>query len=664
MKKLLILCAILFTVGSTAQEIKFGKVSKQELEETSYLLDATADAAYLFKKRETYFRFDQQREIFLVETEYHDRIKIYTKEGLDYATKKINYYNPKTGKREEIQSLKAYVFNLEDGKVAKTKLSKKDIFTEQLNKYRSQKKITFPNVKEGSIIDFKYRLSSPYGDIKTLNFQYEIPVVQLDYRVKIPEYYIFNKTSKGFYNVPIRESSKRDQISFRGGGNLAHNAKIYKFTQKNIPALKDDEPYSGNLNNYRGGMEFELAGTRFPGSTYKNIATTWKDVCKTIYESPSFGDELKRTNHFKNDLLPLIANVKNDFEKTAMVFQFVKSKIKWNEYHGYSVDEGVKKAYKEGVGNVAEINLNLTSMLRAAGLNANPVLVSTRDHGVPLFPTRDGFNYVITKVNYPSGSYILLDATDPYSFFNTLPFRALNWYGRELLENGFSREVKLVPSKHATENNILNVKIDDLGEAQGMYMRSLDGHVAMFSRQKNNLKKEEDLITAIEEKHNIEIEDFKISNKDNLSKSLTQRLKFTSEDLVEEINGKLYFSSFLFLGSTENPFKSEKRNFPIEFGMPWKDKFSIAISIPNGYTVESYPKELAIGLPDNLGFFKYKALVQGNKIKISAITQLNTNMIAPQYYTEVKEFYKQMVEKQTEKIVLVKSELNSGESKN
>jgi hypothetical protein len=68
-------------------------------------------------------------------------------------------------------------------------------------------------------------------------------------------------------------------------------------------------------------------------------------------------------------------------------------------------NEGVKKAYKDKTGNVAEINLMLTAMLRYAGLNANPVLVSTRSNGIAIFPNRTAFNYVIAAVENGSSYY-------------------------------------------------------------------------------------------------------------------------------------------------------------------------------------------------------------------------------------------------------------------
>ena len=116
----------------------------------------------------------------------------------------------------------------------------------------------------------------------------------------------------------------------------------------------------------------------------------------------------------------------------------------------------------------------------------------------------------------------------------------------------------------------------------------------------------------------------------------------------------MYITPLFFLAKKENPFKLEKRLFPVDFGLPWKEKDNVNIQIPEGYKVESLPEPLAIGLPENKGVFKYQLTNVGNKIKVVSIFQINSSAISPTYYLALKEFYKKVVEKQTEKIVLVK----------
>ena len=73
------------------QDYEFKKVSKEELSMSVYPQDTTADAVYLHKSRNTYYEDDEVKG-WVLYTDVHERIKILTKDGLDYATRKINLY--------------------------------------------------------------------------------------------------------------------------------------------------------------------------------------------------------------------------------------------------------------------------------------------------------------------------------------------------------------------------------------------------------------------------------------------------------------------------------------------------------------------------------------------------------------------------------------------
>lgn len=638
--------------GIHSQEYKFGKVSKEVLEEKAYPLDSTSVAAYLYKKQRTYFDFIESNSSFQLVTEVSYRLKIYKKEGFDYATTEIVIYAPDSGDDERVSSIKGYTFNLENGAIKKEKLAKSSVFKEKLNKYRKVVKITSPSIKEGSVIDLQYKIFSPYAtSLNDLKFQYGIPVKELDYSVSIPEYYKFKLHSKGYFSIIPQRTSKTGSIFYN---KITFETEVYNFKQKNIPALKDDEPYVSNINNYRGGMKFELSSTDFLriGGDIKYYTTTWEDVAKQIYNVSSFGSELEKENYYKKDLDLILANISSPSQKMLAILQFVKSKVAWNDYYGKYTSQGVRKAYKDGVGNVAEINLMLTSMLRYAGLNANPVLVSTKSHGVFLFPTLDGFNYVISMIEFNDGSYALLDATEPYSTPNGLPTRTLNWNGRKVSKDGRSSWISLTPPKKASVDKNVMVTINDDLSANGSFRIRYDHLNALNYRVEKSHIKNEVLQTNLEEKYKIEIEDFRISNKKELYKPVTNSIKFSSEDLVEEINDKLYINPLLFFTKTVNPFKSEERNFPVDFVSPWKETNRITITLPEGYQVASLPEPLAIGLPEDIGVFKFQVSQQGNKIYTIAILQINKAVVSSPYYQYLKKFYADMIQKQSEKIVL------------
>lgn len=652
LKKIFIVFLFLVQMAVVAQNYKFGKVSKEEVEEQFYPLDSTANAAYLLKKRKSYFDWDNGTNWFRLVTEIHQRIKIYNKEGFNYANLSVNYYNPETGKGESVGAIKGYTFNIENGEVIKEKLSKKDIFKEKVNQYYRKVKVTMPKIKEGCVIEIKYKVFSPFPtSIADVEFQKGIPIKKLDSQIEFPEYYTFKKTSKGYYSVPMKKSYQNGSV-----GSTRYNINVFTFEADNVEALKDDESYVQNVNNYRGGIKFELAQTNFTavGGGLKNYSNSWASVSKQIFKSPAFGEELNKSSYYKKDLEQILATAKTDLQKIALIFQFVKSKVKWNGFRGKYTEKGVRKAYKENEGNVADVNLILTSMLRSAGLNADPVLLSTKGNGVPLFPTLKGFDYVISRVKFPNNSYVLLDATEEYSMPNVLPARDLNWKGRVVTKEGNSSWINLSSSKHAIEDNMLMAKISDDFTIEGLIRTKYLNLNALNYRKGNNHIKIEELMEKFEEKNHIEVEDFKLLNQEKLNKPLVRNVKFLSEDLIEQINGKVYIEPLLFLTQHQNPFKLEERKYPVDFITAWKDVNRVSIEIPDGYTVEKIPEPIAIALPDNIGVFKYQVKNSGKKISTTCIIQLNSAMISPQYYPHLKDFYKKLVEKESEKIILTK----------
>ncbi|CAM1334779.1 hypothetical protein [Tenacibaculum aestuariivivum] len=283
-------------------------------------------------------------------------------------------------------------------------------------------------------------------------------------------------------------------------------------------------------------------------------------------------------------------------------------------------------------------------------------MVSSKNNGIPFFPTLEGYNYVISSVQLPKGN-ILLDATETYNTPNILPTRTLNGEGRIVEKNENSKTINLPPLKHHIDNNNNNIitKIKDDLTVKGIFKTKHENHATLIYRKSFNHLLEEELISKIENKTNIKIDKFKINNKNEITKPISQLIKFASDDLIETINDNIYINPLLFLSKTKNPFKLKTRKFSVDFSTPWKDKYATSIQIPEGYKVKNIPEPLAIGLPNNIGVFKFQSTVIGNKIKTQSVLVFNTPLITPEYYTILKEFYNKVISKQTEKIILIKN---------
>ena len=651
----------------TAQEFKLGKVSVAELEQKAHPKDTSAVAAILYKKGKSSIEYNN--EGFVLITQVDVRIKIYKKEGYDWANQSVTYYIGDNDSREKVEFSDVNTFNLVNGKIEKTKLKSDGVFNEEFNKYRSRKKITMPNVKEGSVLEYSYTVrTSNIGMMRDWAFQSSIPVNYSEFKTYIPEYYTFNVRQKG-YIFPKATTEKRSKsIVFtnkeRSGGNGFSATQTTYSTDKvdyletqttyiaqDLPAMKE-ESHVNNIDNYTSSLEQELSMIKYPNSPIKSFSADWNSVAKTIYEYDDFGPELNKTGYFEDDLKTILTGITTPEEKILVILNHVKSRVKWDNYHSYGCDKGVRKAYQEKTGNVAEINLMLTAMLRHAGLTANPVLVSTRSNGIALFPNRTAFNYVIAAVETPNGN-ILLDATDKFSTPNVLPFRTLNWFGRLIRKDGTSEEVDLMPKKLSNDIVFMNYNIDSEGKVTGKTRRQCSDYNAMITRNNVSSLKEDEYLEKLENDNNkIEISEYTRTNEKDILLPIIETYSFTGNNLCELIGGKIYVSPMLFFTNNKNPFTQEVREYPVDFGFPYADKYNITIQIPDGFTVETLPAPAILTMEDNLGTFKFNIAVNENTLQLSIVHQINEAIVSTEKYEMLKEYYRGMIAKETEKIVL------------
>lgn len=664
---LFLLTTLSLGLCSNAQNYKFGKVSKEELAQQNHPEFNEAVAAVLY--RETFTKFDyMQEEGFIVKTDYYERIKIYSKDGYDYANKSISLY--KSGSADErVTGLKAVTYNLVDGKIQETKLRSSGIFDEKASKTRNIKKFTMPDIQDGAIIEYKYTVTSPFiSSIDEFRFQEEIPVDKVEMKFYAPEYLSYRTHGKGSLGFDIENSSRERSISYRytnnetgraiGGERRTANLNFkeigYTINLDHVAPLLE-EPYAGNYENYFSAIQFELAFTKFPNAPMRNYTTTWEEVSKKIYKSENFGEELNNHKAYAKDIKTLVAGLTTPAEKALTIYDFVKKKMSWNEYLGVYCDLGIKKAYKEGVGNVADINLMLTGMLNEAGLEASPVLISSKANGIPFFPTLNGFNYVVAGVKI-DGQLHLLDAADKDGVIDILDERLLNWKGRMVKSDGSSRLVDLFPSRIAMHNALVTLNIDEDLMINGTVQNRYSGHYARDVRSKYNSRPQEEQLKKMDKTYeSIDLLDIEFKDMEAYNKPVTAVYHFESEQGVEEIAGKLYISPLLHLGITENIFKSETRTYPIDFIHPYEDRYSVSITIPEGYKVESIPEDIVINLAQGMGSFRFGTMVNGSKVTLSVQNAIRTPVIDASYYKDLQEYFKMIVDKETEKIVLVKA---------
>ncbi|WP_396595985.1 DUF3857 domain-containing protein [Dokdonia sp. R86516] len=662
----ILICVVFASQVAYAQNYKFGKVSKEELLEVKHPSEPQAEAAILYRNFKTTFIYTKEKG-FTALIKRQERIKIYNKDNNDWLTVSVYLYQGTNNSANEVLSgLKAYTYNY-DGDIEKIKLDKKQVYKEEVNERYTKVTFTMPNIKNGSVIEYEYSIRTPYlNEFDKFYFQESIPIKKVELSFEAPEYLEYKIHRSGWLPFKINTSSRGRKLSIpykQKAQGLAVKEKkgidVYEFNdiessvvQSDVPSLKK-EPFSGNVNNYRSTLQFELSATRYPNQVPEYYSSSWEDVAKKIYDSPNFGGQLRKKGFFKDDVDHLIAGLSKK-EATLRIYDYVKSKMVWDNYYGIYVNDNLSSVYKENTGSLTEINLLLVSMLQYAGIDSSPVILGTKSNGIFLFPTRSGFNAVIASAKI-GGDLLLLDASDKMSSPNVLKPELLNWFGGRLLkEDGVSEVVKLI-GKQAIHDALVNVKIDEVG-APIVIVNNRYTHNDAYGMRKNLSGKDASEMSKFVSSiyNDYEILDLGVEEKENVSKPLKISFKARVDDYFETIGDKIYISPLLFFGQETNVFKAEERKLPIDYDYGRLSRFIFNIEIPDGYQVESMPESLSVSLAGNIGFYKYIISKNVNGVTISVQRSINESFLAADSYGDLKKFYEAIVSKETEKIVLSK----------
>ena len=663
----LAVCSLLILAAfqSHSQEkskVKFGKVSPDDFKETTYSIDTSASAVVIADIGSTEI-VGNTKGNFSLEFKRFRRARIMNKNGYDIANVEIGLYTD--GKAEEdLRSLKAVTYNLENGKVVETKLDVKEaVFKDKINKNFVIKKFTFPNIKEGSIIEYEYKLTSDFlFNLQPWDFQGEHPRLWSEYNVTMPEFYYYVTIMQGYVPFTFTDRKQRRECftvmdnNTSGAtqrGNFTASVTDFRWVIKDVPAIKE-ENYTSTLRNHISRLEFQLAEVRDPFIPRK-IMSTWPEVAKRLLEDESFGYSINRGNGWLNDVMgDATRGATKDLEKARNIFAYLRDNMTCTNYNRRTIDKNLKDVLKSRNGSEAEINLLLTAMLLKADLNAEPVILSTRSNGYtyPLYPLIDKFNYVISRLNI-DGKYYYLDASRPRLGFGRLSYDVYNGHARVVDSDATALDFladSLVEGK-VTSVFIIN---DEKGNMTGSIQHA-PGYFESYSLR-NRIKEngKEQYFSDIKKSFTgeVAISDPAIDSLDKYDFPVTVRYKFDIDNGDEDI---IYFNPLLSEAWKENPFKSAERTYPVEMPYTIDQTYLLRLDVPKGYTVDELPKQIVVKLNENDdGFFEYRLSESNGAISLRSRIKINRAFFMPEEYEMLREFFNLVVKKHSEQIVFKK----------
>lgn len=639
-------CYAVYSQKNTRTKATFNTITQDEYTLKSYSKDPTTPAVVLYESgRNTFEKIDNYLRLVKV---VHKKIKIFDAKRFKGTEIDIAYYHTK-GSSEKVVEIKAITHN---GAIRK-KVDKKDIFDVDRSENWSEKRFTFPDVQDGSIIEYTYRIESPYFfNFGNWEFQGSIPKMYSEFSADIPGNYVYNRSIVGSKPLDINESKiKRDCFEISGVGAADCDASIY--AMYDVPKFKKED-YMLSKQNYISRLSYELTETTSFDGVNQKYSKTWKDVDKEFKEEKDIGRQLKYASYFKNLLPQDVLSITDTKERAKAVYAHIQDHFTWNNKYRIFSGIRVKDAYQDKKGNIAEINLSLINALKAANIDAKLALSSTRNRGLPssLYPVLTDFNYVLAHVKFGE-EVVLLDATDKLLSFGMLPFKALNVKARVMDFKNESYWQVILPQ--IRNGNYTNVQLSLTEEAtiEGKIKEVYSGYKAYQWRERINSKG--NAIVHREDSHSLpfELYDEVIENLEVVDKPLIVNQSFSSD--IEVDSDIFYFNPFLVnFGFEENIFEDEERMFPIDLGYPRSTTYIMSLDMKGVYTIVEMPENKRLLLPDGIGECRVSFSQSENKLQSTFRFKFTKFRFTVEEYKMIQEFYGKAVELSKKSIVKLK----------
>ncbi len=638
-KLIIITCFALIYINcsSISNTTKWGVVSSEHTQRKYFPSDTTMNASVLFDIGviNTYLK-----DLHLTATR-HVRIQIYNETGKENANIRIPF-----SEDEKVTSINAQTI-LPSGEVIK--LSRKDIFEEgEEGKWR-YKIFAIPGVTNRCIIEYKYTiLSKNIYHLKPWCFQTDLPTEYSSITLNTPPTLMYQVY---LTNPPdIEYKPKETYILNQERRNTIH----YEFS--NLPPVLD-EPYMTTPIDYMTCLYFELNRIETPAYR-KDFVSTWKDVQDLVIDDyKKFLDTPdKHLIQCSDDLV----NGKSSINlKLETLFQFVRDSIQTVKYKselGKNIHKP-KDILKNHYGSDIEKNLLLIGLLNSQGINAYPVLISTRENGRynRRYPKIGVFNHLITCI-YDGNQAFLLDPSDPYYTLELLPVEDYSFYGLLLIEDG-PLFIQLKPPENAGQYiaKTTQAEIDKNGMLTASSELVFKGMLnAKYRKIYDQCQDEIDFINTYIIGHikNITLDTFYIDLGENVETDLKVYLKYSIDNFAEVSGNNMYFLPALFQKMNTNVFKLENRTYPVDYEYPFTKDEEIIFKLPSGYQVLDLPQN-SIPKFDGINFEKKYHIID-NHLHYSRKLSVVNLYYPPSEYQILRKYYSEILHSDRDVIAIIK----------
>ncbi len=196
-----------------------------------------------------------------------------------------------------------------------------------------------------------------------------------------------------------------------------------KWILRNAPAIYFDI-HRATHNSQINSVEFQWNEIRNNNQAAQPTLYGWKTVKERLLSQENFGLVYLNENIWLEETVAKITKgLVGSEDKARSCYVWVRDNFKCTDKSEIYLtnDLTLKDIFQRKQGSVSDLNLLLIALLRKAGIQANPVLLSWRSRGVLLFdyPILHKFNYLVVEANL-NDKKVLLDAAEPLLGFGFL----------------------------------------------------------------------------------------------------------------------------------------------------------------------------------------------------------------------------------------------------
>ncbi len=620
-----------------APPIKWGEIPRADLEMKTYSADTNAAAVILCDFGESTFLYGEG-----IEFKVHKRIKILTPKG--FAMAKVVVYFYKIDGGDKISDIDGTTYTLTaDGSVTKSELKAADIHEETVTGSFKRLAFTLPGVTSGCVFEYRYKiLKRSIYQLPGWSFQSSEPTRWSEYRVEPPAAFDFTSVIQGFEPLVVDENNPAE-----------NGCRKLRYAMADVPALRE-EPYITTLEDYRSKVEFQLSAIAGRYGGVEKVLDTWDKLVANLLTSEYFGKKIDNTRALRKIVDKITANLTTPKEKMIALHNWIVNTIVYTGGGLLFMSDEINDVLDNKKGSGTEITILFISMLRYAGIQADPVILSTRGNGSiqGLYPITSQFNYVLTRAKIDSVSYFL-DPTDLDRSYDLLPAKVHGVTGLVIKPDPIEW-VAVTSNNKYIESTVTTISLKPDGAIEGEMQDGFLQYGALFNRDALKTQKEMELAKEYLQTdiNGIQIDSVLVLGKDSLEVPFIINAKIKSTSYAQFSGNAVFLNPHFIRRNRDNPFKAETRKFPIDFGYCRDITHLVTISLPESLEIRDSLQNINLSVLSGALTYSRRSQYEGGHLSVRYKLQINQTEIKPNYYASVRDFINKVVASESETIGL------------